>query len=81
MSKHKISKSLAAVEALQAIDTGASVGAASAADATATLQIGRRSGNADFLAGAIHGLILRVGAVSDSACLQWLAYEKAWLGL
>jgi hypothetical protein len=62
-------------------DTGAVNGAASAADATATLQVGRRSGGADFLAGAIHGLFIRIGAVPDAQCVQWLAYEKAILGL
>jgi hypothetical protein len=56
--------------------TEASVGAASANDATATLQLGRRSGGADFLHAEIGALIYIIGAKTDANMLKWLKWAK-----
>lgn len=61
--------------------TQASGGAASSNDATATLQYGRTSGNANFLHGANRIELIRVGAITASQLAQLHAYTKAYYGL
>jgi hypothetical protein len=61
--------------------TAASGGAASAADATATLQVGRTSGGANFLHGALGSPLIRVGAVSDTDLAKLHAYMRAYYAI
>ncbi|MFA5053116.1 MAG: hypothetical protein WC565_03595 [Parcubacteria group bacterium] len=61
--------------------TQASTGAASAADASATLQYGRRSGAADYYAGAAASTLMRIGAVAADALVQWRAWAKAYYAI
>jgi hypothetical protein len=68
------------VDAAAAV-TAASGGAASAADATATLQIGRLSGGTNFLAGELANTLIRVGAVDDATLARMHAEQKAYGGL
>jgi hypothetical protein len=56
--------------------TEASVGAASANNATATLQDGRLSGNTNFLHGAVGDLYMRVGWVPDDSLLKTHNYMR-----
>lgn len=53
------------VDAAAAV-TAASGGAASAADATATLQVGRTSGGANFDHGDVQQMLVRIGALSST---------------
>ena len=61
--------------------TQASTGAASAADATATLQVGRRSGAADYFHGSAASLLTRVGAVDAASLTVWRAWARAYYDL
>jgi hypothetical protein len=61
--------------------TQASTGAASAADATATLQVGRRSGAADYYHGSAASLLTRVGAVDAASLTVWRAWARAYYDL
>lgn len=61
--------------------TAASGGAASTNDATATLQLGRTSGGANFLHGEIDSLLISVGALSNTGLARWHAHQKSWGGL
>jgi hypothetical protein len=56
--------------------TAASVGAASAADATATLQFGRTSGGANYFHGGRCGMLLKTGAQTSDNLGKWLAWAK-----
>ena len=56
--------------------TAASVGAASAADATATLQYGRTSGGANFYFGGRAGMLIKTGAATSDQLGQWLEWAK-----